>query len=130
MFIDSRGLSERRRMWLDRTTIAMVVLGIVAWVCSSFLDNEPLASWSVAGVFLCVGVSSILLNGFRFLLGVLIMTAPLGIAMVGDESEVWNRVWFWVVTGVCEIAATILLLYAGRKRVRQIEAAERRGENG
>ena len=125
MYVDTRGLSPKRRKWLDYTTLAMVVLGAVAWVSFRFLDSELIGSWSVVGVFLGVGISSVLLNGFRFLLGVLVMTAPLGIAIAGDESEVWTRVWFWVVAGACEIGAVVLFLYAGRKYQRRIEEAEK-----
>ena len=105
----------------------MLVLGVIAWLSFSFLENELLGSWSVIGVLLGLGASWVLLNGFRFFFGVLVMTAPLGMAIAGHESEVWNRVWFWVVTGVCEVTAGVLFLYAGRKRVRQIEEAERAG---
>jgi|GEM_PF-6605448 len=70
----------------------MGAFGAAVWGSFKFLDNELLEACCVVGVFVSLCTSWVLIGGFRFFFGTIIMIAPLWIVIVGDVNEGWTRV--------------------------------------
>lgn len=126
MFVDTRGLSPRRRKWLNRSTIILAVAGVLWWGGDSLLGSDWLSSYAavVAGLAFCV--SAIALNGFRAIFGlILVCVAIFTVAHTWDDNESWRTLWFWPAVILCVTIGAVFMLYGMRGRLREIEEAEK-----